>query len=139
MREIGVAYNGTEESEHALEIARRLAVATGARLSAFEAVAVGSGSSDQLVVSGVAVDELVSEARNRIAVLGGVEAHAACGDAAAELALYSASLDLLIVGSRGYGRVGRLLHGSTSRQLARMARCPLLVCRPRVHRSRAGA
>jgi hypothetical protein len=33
----------------------------------------------------------------------------------------------LVVGSRGYGPVGRLIHGSTSQQLARTARCPLLV------------
>ena len=37
------------------------------------------------------------------------------------------SLDLLIVGSRGYGPIGRLIHGSTSQQLAHTARCPLLV------------
>jgi len=44
-----------------------------------------------------------------------------------ELALYSASLDLLVVGCRGYGPIGRLIHGSTSLQLAQPARCPLLV------------
>ena len=37
------------------------------------------------------------------------------------------SLDLLVVGSRGYGPLSRLVHGSTSQQLARSARCPLLV------------
>jgi hypothetical protein len=36
-------------------------------------------------------------------------------------------VDLLVVGSRGYGPLGRLIHGSTSLQLARSARCPLLV------------
>ncbi|MGP0033171.1 MAG: universal stress protein [Solirubrobacteraceae bacterium] len=41
--------------------------------------------------------------------------------------MYSASLDLLILGSRSYGPLGRLVHGSTSQQLARTARCPLLV------------
>jgi hypothetical protein len=41
--------------------------------------------------------------------------------------VYSASLDLLIVGSRDYGPVGRFVHGSTTQQLARTARCPLLV------------
>jgi nucleotide-binding universal stress UspA family protein len=59
--------------------------------------------------------------------LGGVEPHAAYGQPAEELALYSASLDLLIVGAHGYGPVGRLIHGSTSQQLAHTARCPLLV------------
>jgi hypothetical protein len=32
-----------------------------------------------------------------------------------------------VVGSRGYGPVGRLVHGSTSQRLARAAHCPLLV------------
>ena len=40
MREIGVGYNGTPESEHALELARRIAAGTGARLSALEAVSL---------------------------------------------------------------------------------------------------
>ena len=69
----------------------------------------------------------VNEARDRITAVGGVEAHVAYGDAAEELGLYSASLDLLIVGSRGYGPIGRQIHGSTSTKLAHMARCPLLV------------
>lgn len=51
---------------------------------------------------------------------------------AEELAQWSAALDLLVVGSRGWGSVGRLVHGSTSQELARWARCPLLVLtRPR--------
>ena len=61
------------------------------------------------------------------AALDGVEAHAAYGDPAEELTLYSASLDLLVLGSRSYGPLGRLVHGSTAHQLAGTARCPLLV------------
>ena len=41
--------------------------------------------------------------------------------------MYGQSIDLLVVGSRGYGPLGRLMHGSTSTKLARIARCPLLV------------
>lgn len=62
-----------------------------------------------------------------VASLGDVGPHAAYGHPAEELALYSASLDLLVVGSRGYGPIGRLIHGSTSHRLAHSARCPLLV------------
>lgn len=127
-REIGVAYNGSPESEEALAVARALASEHQAELSAFQAVAVPAS----LAVAGAGavmgtLPALVSEARDRIAALGDVKAHAAYGMAAEELAVYSASLDLLVVGSRGYGPVGRLVHGSTSRQLARTARCPLLV------------
>ena len=128
MREIGVGYNGSPESEDALYLARRLAAGTNAKLSAFEAVSLSASSFDAGVLPlSDTVHALVNEARDRITALGGVESHAAYGDAAEELALYSASLDLLIVGSRGYGPLGRLIHGSTSKKLAHMARCPLLV------------
>jgi len=127
-REVGVGYDGSPESAHALELAREISRDLGAKLSAFTTVSVplstlGSGP---LSLSD-AIDKLVSRARDRIAALGGVEAHAAYGETADELAVYSASLDLLIVGSRGYGPVGRLIHGSTSQRLARLARCPLVV------------
>jgi nucleotide-binding universal stress UspA family protein len=127
-REIGVGYDGSAESTYALEVARGLATEWGVRLSAFTAVSVpmsafGLGSPP---VSGAIVSH-VRDARERIEALGGVEAHIAYGDAVEELTLYSASLDLLVVGSRGYGPIGRLIHGSTSAQLARTARCPLFV------------
>lgn len=128
MREIGVAYNESPESIHALGIARELAAERGARLSAFEVISL-----PRYLFSGgpAPVDEsiegFVADARQRIAALGDVEPHASYGHVAEELAMYSASLDLLAVGSRGYGPLGRLIHGSTSEVLARTARCPLLV------------
>ena len=128
MREIGVAYDGSPESEHAIAVARELAAECGAKLSAFEAVSLPSYA---FLGGPMPVDDapesLVDDARERIAALGGVEPHAAYGMPVEELAVYSASLDLLVVGSRGYGPIGRLIHGSTSQQLARSARCPLLV------------
>ncbi len=128
MREIGVGYDGSPESEHALGLARKLAAERHMKLSAFEAVAfpaylfVGPGMDDDTMI-GATVDD----ARARIAQFEGVEPHAAYGQPAEELALYSASLDLLVVGSRSYGPIGRLVHGSTAQKLARTARCPLLV------------
>jgi nucleotide-binding universal stress UspA family protein len=125
---IGVAYDGSPEGAAALSVGRELARQHDARLSAFQAVAVpaylsmpGAGG---LTLSG---SEMVDDARARIAALGDVEPHASFGIASEELAVYSASLGLLLIGSRGYGPVGRLVHGSTSRQLARTSRCPLLV------------
>jgi nucleotide-binding universal stress UspA family protein len=44
-----------------------------------------------------------------------------------ELAAFGDELDLLVVGSRGYGAVKRLVLGSTSEYLQRHARCSLLV------------
>jgi nucleotide-binding universal stress UspA family protein len=127
LREVGVAYNGSPESEHALAVARRVAAAHGAQLSAFEAVSLPSSVYMSTgIPGGRSVDAMIDDARSRIARLGAVP-HAAYGDPAEELSLYSASLDLLVVGSRGYGPIGRLMHGSTSQELARRARCPLLV------------
>ena len=66
-------------------------------------------------------------ARERIAELGGVTPLAGYGPPVEVLASYSESVDLLVVGSRGYGPIGRLVHGSTSDELARSARSALLV------------
>lgn len=123
LREIGVGYNGSPESEHALAFARELAKELGAKVSAFEAVSFAFDDPG----AGEVIGQLAKDARERIAALGDVEPHAAYGPAAEELALYGASVDLLIVGSRGYGPIGRLVHGSTSQRLAHAARCPLLV------------
>jgi nucleotide-binding universal stress UspA family protein len=132
MREIGVGYDGSPESEHALRVARELAGETHAELSAFEAVSLptyafaGPGAPDEETY-----DELVERAHERVAALEGVSPHATYGVPAEELAIYSASLDLLVIGSRSYGPLGRLVHGSTALHLAHTARCPLLVL-PRV-------
>ncbi len=128
MGEIGVGYDGSPESEHALGVARRLAEEHHAQLSALDAIffparlVVGPPLPDAAMIDG-----MLQEARERIAVLGDVEPHVVYGEPAEELAMYSASVDLLVVGSRSYGPIGRLVHGSTARQLALSARSPLLV------------
>ena len=126
--EVGVGYDGLPESKAEVEIARAIAAEHGARLSACEAVSVPTSKlgPGPLPLSDE-VERLVREARGRIEALEGVGSHAVYGSAAEELAIYSASVDLLVVGSRGYGPLGRLVHGSTSSKLARSARCPLLV------------
>ena len=128
IREIGVAYDGSPDSEHALAVARTLAAEHEAKLSALEVVSLPAYA---LVGGGApvadAINRLVDDAHARIAGLGCVEPHAIYGIPIEELSLYSGSLDLLVVGSRGYGPIGRLMHGSTSQRLARTARCPLLV------------
>ena len=128
MREIGVGYDGSPESEHALGVARDIAAQHHAKLSAFEAVSLPS-----YLVSGPVeyredmIEEMVDSAKERVAAIQGVEPHAAYGLPAVELALFSASVDLLVIGSRSYGPLGRLVHGSTAQQLATRASCPLLV------------
>lgn len=135
IREIGVGYDGSPESEQALALGRELASELGARLSAFHAISVpayvlGAGPSS----IEASIDDAVAEARERIAELGEVDPHAAYGSPAEELTLFSASVDLLIIGSRGYGPIGRIVHGSVSARLARSARAPLLVFPRGAHR-----
>jgi nucleotide-binding universal stress UspA family protein len=128
LHKIGVGYDGSTESRRALAVAREIASTSDAELSAFEAVAVPTFvAHGRSALDGTSLDELIDEARQRIAELGGVEAHAGYGRPAEELAHYGASLDLLVIGSRGYGPIGRLVHGSTAHDLVRSARCPLLI------------
>jgi nucleotide-binding universal stress UspA family protein len=128
MGEIGVAYDGSDESCNALEVARALAGETDAKLSAFEAISLptyffpGSWKATE-----ESARVYVDDARKRLEALGDLEGHAAYGDAAEELTVYSASVDLLVVGARDYGPIGRLMHGSTTHRLADTARSPLLI------------
>lgn len=125
---IGVGYDGSPDSERAIEVARTLAGELDASLAALEVVSFpayalsGPGAGDK-----TSTEQLISDARERVAALGHVEPHGAYGRAADELARWGETVDLLVVGSRGYGPVGRLVHGSTSRALADAARRPLLV------------
>ena len=126
--EVGVGYNGSPESEQALAAGRRLAAETGANLSALEVVSMTPRDSMADYYNPAASRErAVRRARERLAKLGGVEPYAVFGLASEELALYSGSVDLLVVGSRDHGPTGRLLLGSTSLSLARSVRCALLV------------
>ena len=56
-----------------------------------------------------------------------IERRAREGAAAMELIAQSTELDLLVVGSRGYGPVRRVLPGSVGGQVIRDAACPVLV------------
>jgi nucleotide-binding universal stress UspA family protein len=70
---------------------------------------------------------MLAEANKRVGQLPGVEGRAVYGLPGEELAAFGKDVDLLVVGSRGYGPVKRLVLGSTSDFLERHARCSLLV------------
>jgi nucleotide-binding universal stress UspA family protein len=137
MHKIGVAYDGSSESEQALALARRLARERGAELSAFHWVpepdyterrTTGARLVNDPWSVQAEIDEAVEKARSQIAQLGDVEPDATSGDAALEFARYGASVDLLIIGSHKYGPLeARMSVESTAQQLADSAPCPLLV------------
>jgi nucleotide-binding universal stress UspA family protein len=105
---IGVGYDGSPESEEALEVAGRLA-------------ARGDGAT----VRAVAV---VDEHRSPPELdTGAIACEALSGYPSEVLEGFSQELDLLIVGSRSHGPAGRLFNGSTSNHLARNSGCALLI------------
>lgn len=126
---VGVAYNGSPESERALATARDVAQPTGAQLEALEVVSIPSYAFTGLMspAIGDSIDLMLTEANARMGQLPGVAGRAVYGLPGEELAAFGEDLDLLVVGSRSYGPVKRLVLGSTSDYLERHARCSLLV------------
>ncbi len=127
---IGVAYNGSPESTAALALARELAAgASGATLHALEVVSLPSVAYTGIMspVIGEDIELMLQEASDRMGQLPDLDGRAVYGLAGEELASFGDEVDLLIVGSRGYGPVKRLVLGSTSTFLQRHARCSLLV------------
>lgn len=126
---LGVGYDGSPESERALATARALATRLHGTVRALSVISVQSIPYGEPIAQNwpEGAKGLMDERRRELRALGDVEADVTYGDPSEELVSFGDQVDLLIVGSRGYGPVGRLLHGSTSNQLARRARCPLLV------------
>jgi len=126
---VGVAYNGSPESNAALAVAHELAAPTGASVHALEVVSLPAAAYGGLMppAIGESIDAMLQEASSRMQELPDVEGRAAYGLTGEELATFGDEVDILVVGSRGYGPVRRLVVGSTSDYLERHARCPLLV------------
>ena len=126
---VGVGYDGSRESEAALAAGRALAAAHGAKLRALEVVSIPAFVYPGYVPPeiGESIDVMLREAGDRLDALDGVDGRAVYGLAGEELAAFGKEVDLLVVGSRGYGPVSRLILGSTSEHLQRNAPCPLLV------------
>ena len=136
MKRIGVGYDGSTSSERALAVARRVAAEHDATLVAYEAVSEPRHARVPWSVDGK-VDERLSAARQRLAELGDVEAHAEfADDAVAGITHFGASVDLLILGARSNRPPGRAVHRSTSQRVADHPPSPLLVV---PSRSRGGA
>jgi nucleotide-binding universal stress UspA family protein len=135
LRLIGVGYDGSPESRHALDLACRLAEHADAYVRATTVVWPSSpfwptttrypGWPATQVSARCRGEEMleraIAGARDRITP------EVAVGKAWQMLASGSADVDLLIVGSRAYGPVRSVVLGSTSTHVVRHARCPVLV------------
>ena len=126
---VGVGYDFSAESHAALVAARELAARDHARISALYVVSLPAWGYMAPMPGnwGEIVEEDRTEAAERVSSLEGVQATAVYGLPGEELAAFGNTVDLLVVGSRNYGPMRRLILGSTSNGLARHARCPLLV------------
>ncbi len=137
IRLLGCGFDGSSESYRALAWASELARSAAARLqvlSVYErmlpaALAVGPG------LRTASIDDLLRRRRGEelagavSALASGIDVTQRLLDGNAELLLASESseLDLLVVGSRGYGPLRAALLGSVSSALVRSAQSPLVV------------
>jgi nucleotide-binding universal stress UspA family protein len=126
---IGVAYDGSPESEAALRAARAVAAATGAGIQVRQVVFIPTMAYSGFLAVDLAnsIEQMLNDADRRIEAIPGVTGKAVYGPTDAELEAFSVEVDILFVGSRGYGPVKRLMLGSTSNYLARHAGCSLIV------------
>jgi len=131
LAKIGVAYNDSPESVAALAKAHQVAQPTRASVHVLQVVPISSYAYGGAVPVGAFVQEMLDDATKNLAELPDVEARAVSGLPGEELAGFGDQVDLLVVGSRGYGPLKRLVLGSTTMFLQRHGRSSLLVL-PRV-------
>ena len=146
LRTVGVGYDGGPEAELALRIAAGVASGSGAELRLLSVVddrlpVLSAGQ--WMNVTDQAMSEMWDaqreEARGRAEAAASAWTKAAsvdavCGDPARHLREFTGELDLLIIGSRRWGTLARVLAGSVGEALVADAQCSLLMV-PRPHRS----
>lgn len=146
---IVVGTDGSTHAERAVRWAARQAHAEGrpvdivhayGRVGVGDLAWLGTPGLDQSVLARAlheAGEALAAEARE-IAVLEVpglvVRTHVLETDARDALLEASASAHLVVLGSRGRGPLRTLVLGSVSHSVARLARCPVVVCRPQEQR-----
>jgi nucleotide-binding universal stress UspA family protein len=122
-----VAYDGSELSKRALVVAQKRAKAMGAELCVF--TAAGNGNGDQIkqtrLRTGLKDAEMMCTAC-------GIECRIELSDrkipAGEDIVQYAVENDMdeIVIGLRKRSNIGKLLFGSTSRQVILEAPCPVL-------------
>jgi nucleotide-binding universal stress UspA family protein len=141
LRRVAVGYDGGEESQAALELAGAIAVAAGAELRVQTVVddrlppiwwsglmSVGVEMAEWEEAISDEVERRRAQAQIAARATGArVRTEVSRGRPAAALLTLSEDLDLLVVGSRRWGPVARLLLGSTGEALLHDSACAVLV------------
>jgi nucleotide-binding universal stress UspA family protein len=133
-RSIGIAYDGSDEATLALAEAERLSRSLGAHLRVITVVPTQPAFQFEVALAGELVEDLREEFRqvrdsglSRLSGQSEVDAVLEEGDPAIVLAEQCSELDLLLMGSRGYGPLRSALLGAISSAVIRTAPCPVLI------------
>jgi nucleotide-binding universal stress UspA family protein len=136
IRRIGVAYNDTDEARSALSAAIALARALQAELEIIGVISPESFTAPAVMGTGIAtlrhdvervvqqrIDAALSE------VPEDVTAHGVkvTGEAEELLTTRSGRLDLLVMGSRGYGPLHAVIADGLGGRVLRSAHCPVII------------
>lgn len=130
---IGIGYDDSDEANVALEYGGELAEKLGASVMILgvipASVRPGRGGFSDLAYWNLLRDDMDKEVAGAVERVGVEDAtgKVLAGYAPDELARASADLDLLILGSRSYGPVRRVLLGGTSVRVMRSSACPVVV------------
>jgi nucleotide-binding universal stress UspA family protein len=129
---IGVGDDGSELGDRALEVVYELSLVHHTAVRALSIVGPESLSYRELILAdwSPVADRVVERPGVRLRAWTGVEAEVLRGDAVELLTELSEEVDLLVIATRGQGRIKRMLNGSTAHQLAAAVRCPLLILSP---------
>jgi nucleotide-binding universal stress UspA family protein len=137
IRRIGVAYDGSAEAKAAVAAAADAARALGAELELIDVVSAETYGTPALM-GGPSYNLLRQDIEQHVQgdldsiVLGlpaGVKGKGVrlAGDPAEQLVARSEAVDLMIIGSRGYGPLHAVLAGGVSGRVVREAHCPVIV------------
>jgi nucleotide-binding universal stress UspA family protein len=137
---VAAAVDGGDETERVARVAARIAANAEAAL---RLITVADGSyADGPLFAGPAgyatIHDRVRESPSAMlgraaaaaaasAPVGNIEREVVQGDVADEVAWHSHDADLLVIGSRAYGPLRRVVLGSATRAILRAAVCPVLV------------
>lgn len=136
LRDIAVGYDGAPEAKVALRRAETLAKRSSARLKLLTVVKPPVAA--PVMVPGAYApetppepDRVILEGVNSVDPTLAAEPVRLDGDPARQLmsACEEDPVDLLVLGSRGYGPLARVLLGSVSRKIVQDAPCPVLTVR----------
>lgn len=145
LQRIGAAYADSPEARSALRAAHALASEVGGLLRALTAVdpvpypgamtgfaysTIGPEAFDFEELERLAIETGETSLAEAVAALPGgvaIEQSVLTGEPVASIVDASADLDVLFLGSRGYGPLGSVLLGGFSRQIIENARCPVIV------------